>query len=312
MRIQHIALLLAIIALAFSIFSLNETLTSQEKLKKDIQELRLENQELQGEVYRLKQDLITNISELDSEISTLQNEFETTIQTQQQKLKELNQSLVEFEALLADRINWIKSNANISEVPYYEDTKTKLYKCYDGRINLGCLWFLLHDKEGIDYIYEGKNDQLTNLSVIYQRKGGDCEDLSLLYAATVRYAMQKYGNKFVAWKPGTGKFIIYSGDQYRYYMPNAEEFEFEASHVYVTCYGSGEEGHCAVSFCEKEVTSVDELYNCTLIEPQSYGMLSEVEGKIWFYISADDLCMDVNETKCFSDFLHELYRLQSS
>ncbi len=245
-----------------------------------------------------------NISKLESKIDYLTSEFNTTIVQQKEQIIQLRSDLEKYDAELKNRLQWIKSNSEIGNLSEYNYEKSLLTNCvkYD-RINLGCVWYVIHDKLDIHYINETK-DRLYNLTEIYNRGGGDCEDLSLVFAASVRYLMNEYNiTDFSAWKDGIGEFVIWREGNSYYYMPNAEEVRFNAKYVYVTCYEiNATEGHCIVSFCKNKINNTEEISNCVQIEPQEYGKETKI-GKVWFYISSDNLCM---ETKCFTDFEKEI------
>ncbi len=246
----------------------------------------------------------SNISKLESKIDYLTSEFNTTIVQQKEQIIQLRSDLEKYDAELKDRLQWIKSNSEISNLSEYSSERNLLTKCVQSnQINLGCVWYVIHDKLNIHYINESK-DRLYNLTEIYERGGGDCEDLSLVFAASVRYLMNEYNiTNFLSWKNGIGEFVIWrEGDSY-YYMPDAEETKFNARYVYVTCFEvNATEGHCIVSFCKDKINTTNEINNCIQIEPQEYGKETKI-GKVWFYISSNNLCM---EDKCFTDFEKEI------
>ncbi len=305
---KNIGIVISIIAILISSITTLYFFEESSNLNYKLQKIK-ESQEEKVLTLNLK------ISKLNASLNKLNAEFNETIlsqksqiEYQQEKISNLSKSLNEFETELKSKIEWIKSNANIENVSEYTTTKNLIYKCVSDEINLGCISYLIFDKEGMKYIpdiKEGTNDTLYNLSEIYQHGGGDCEDLSLLFAATVRYAMDKYNlSKFNGWIDGNSMYKIYSTSTEYWYMKDAKEVDFQAKYVYVTCgeiYNQSS-GHCIVSFCKNKINNASELYNCTNVEPQEYGKIVKIKGPISLYISSDDLCQSDTKIKCFSDF----------
>ncbi len=302
---EKIALVIAIISLLLSIFVVFETISLEDEIdvmKTQIHELEVKNSELENQTLKLQNQVDT----LQNELNTLQDEFNSTIVSQQIKIEKLMNNLQEYDAELKSRLQWISENSNIA--PYEEFEKSYLDKCVvNDEINLGCVWYVIHDIWGIEYKKDvgNSNDTLYNLTEIYNRGGGDCEDLSLLFASTVRYLMEKeQTHRFVGWKEGNEKFVIYKTSSTEYYMPNAKAVHFIANRLYVTCYSlNSSAGHCIVSFCENKTTNFSECIN---VEPQAYGEIKSI-GPLLLFISTNDLCMDVNGAiECFTDFEKEI------
>ena len=310
MNVSNIAIAISILSLIISMAVFLYAIDIQNKTNVEYSNLNSKIDDINGKITNINNKINQNSDDINQNsisIKNLEEKFNTTIISQQSEIKSLTSDLEKYNAELSNKLSWISSNVNIKNFSEYSTEKSLLNKCVGTEINLGCVWYVIHDKLGMKYIDDSvfnTTDTLFNLSEIYNHGGGDCEDLSLLFSASVRYLMNKYNtNEFNAWTDGNEKYIIYSTSNTEYYMSNANEKHFKANYLYVTCFEkSSMIGHCIVSFCREKVRNYTDLYNCTNVEPQDYGKLTNV-GPIWLYISSNDLCMPINnKTKCFTDF----------
>ena len=317
---DNIAIAVSIISILIAISSFAYAFELKEELNNNINNLNLKFNSMNSKIMSLNNTIYKNSNKINKnseKINNLDERFNSTIVSQQGEIKSLTSDLEKFNAELSDKLSWISEDASVANFSEYSNERSLLNKCVGSEINLGCVWYVIHDKIGIKYIGDTEfntTDTLFNLSEIYHHGGGDCEDLSLLFSASVRYLMNRYHlYDFNAWVPGNGKYAIYSTSDTTYYMPNADEKHFSAKYVYVTCFEKGSNGfyagHCITSFCKEKVKNYMDLYNCTNIEPQEYGKFTSI-GPIWLYISSDDLCMPVdNNSKCLTDFKQSIERI---
>ena len=314
----NIAIIISFLSILISITSIVYAVNVQYEVNDKYSNLNSEISNINYKILNVNNITLKNSEEINKnykQIKNLENLFNITITSQQTEIQNLTSDLEKYNSELSNKLSWIKANSNIENFSEYSEERNLLNKCVGSEINLGCVWHVIYDDLNIKYINDSTfhtNDTLFNLSEIYNHGGGDCEDLSLLFSASVRYLINKYDiNEFNSWVPGNGKYEIYSTSDKIYYLLDANEKHFSAKYVYVTCFATNETigihniGHCIVSFCNKKVDSYMDLYNCTEIEPQDGGITSI--GPIWLYISSNNLCMPIdNKTKCFTDFKNNI------
>ena len=317
MNTSNIAIAISILSLIISTTSILYTIEIQNKSNYIYSNLNTRVSKLNGKIVNINNKVNQNYNYTNQNsirIKNLEEKFNTTIISQRNEIQNLTSDLEKYNSELSNKLSWISSDASIKNFSEYSNEKNLLSKCVGEEINLGCVWYVIHDRLGMKYINDSifnTSDTLFNLSEIYNHKGGDCEDLSLLFSASIRYLMDKYNiNKFNGWISGTGKYTIYSTSDRTYYISNANEKHFDARYLYITCFEkSPKVGHCIVSFCKNKVRNYTDLYKCNNIEPQDYGGFTNI-GPIWLYISSNDLCMPVNnKTKCFTDFEKEIEKI---
>ena len=243
------------------------------------------------------------------------NDLDKEITSKTQQIVELNNEISDLQTnidLLNEKIKnkliWIgmnsKMNSNDEMIQKIEN------ECEDDSdtLNLACVWYFLHEVYNIHYIYDD-NDQLASIEETLDKKGGDCEDLSFLFAAVVR-SIPHYNVKYLIDSVGD-KAIVYNDGKYIHYFPDRTYKKAVGyNKIYVACglNSDGSGGHCLNVVCNREFDKNMPLKdfvanNCIVIEPQQYSHVSSLKN-LCFLITDKDICSDNdNKNFCLSDLL---------
>ncbi len=285
-------------------------------VNKTFRELSYNLSLLREELYNKYNVVKTTLEEL-NKLRNKINDLNTEIESKISQIYELNSQISKLEEdinLLNEKIKnkliWIGMNSKIdSSNPIIEKIKNNCVE-YSTSLNLACVWYFLHEIYGIHYIYDN-NDQLASINETLNKKGGDCEDLSFLFAAVVR-SIPHENVKYLVDSVGS-KAIVYDDGVYVYYIPNVSYKEAVGyNKIYVAC-GLDEEGtagHCLNVICntefDKKISIKNFVYShCIIIEPQQYAHISLLKN-LCFLITDKDICADNNgKNFCLSDMLLE-------
>ncbi len=242
------------------------------------------------------------IKEIYSKINMIEHNFSTKLN----EFQKIFNSLIKTKNLIENRIEWIKTNSKINKNIYYNIFSEIENNCLkDKTLNLPCVWFVLHKINGIKYIYDQEGDFLSSINSTLEQKGGDCEDLSLLFAAVIR-SINFNNIKFLYEKNGTNSFV-YKG----WYIKNVDYKQLNGyNKVYVVCGENFKnEGHCVNAFCNKYFNKKESISSfikdsCVLLDPQTYCTKTKFK-KIYFVITSNDLCINYKKSYvCFSDWVN--------
>ena len=263
-------------------------------------EKTMELKEQDGQIENLSR-IIENknqeIDELEQSLNESEEELEKTINILSEAKNEIEEIKRETERIgenINQSIQWFTENSQLPDVYKADRYENKVRKgCEDkGILNLACVAFLMEEELGITYRSD-PGDKLYSLVEIIDRKGGDCEDYSLFFKATVR----DYEG-FEAWDEGGGKYEVYGDDQQIWYYDDAHGILIEGENAYPVCYyyGSGGGvllGHCVVMFTDKTINSADDistenLIGSELVEPQSGKYVGRIGEQ--FSICSEGIC----------------------
>lgn len=257
--ISMFIMLTLIISLVFTNQRLKNEIT---KLKSDSQKLE-ENFKILKKNYELLKDenrlLTQKLVSLTAETNAVQIEIEKA-----------SDKLAEFENTIKESITWFKQNRNIDNFKDYNLIKDELSACFElkdkCKIDLTCI-YNVNEKNNFRYTEDdtalGKEDFLKDLGLIYNQKGGDCEDFSLLFRAEYNYLVEQC-------------LVNFSRQQI---VPVVEGKELDTNYMYIICgvFDPGSvvknwAGHCLVSLTKHPINSSLDIYSnikdSVLVEPQ--------------------------------------------
>ncbi len=223
--------------------------------------IKLNNSEFQ--LFTTKRKLNDTEKELNDTKAELASK-ESSLEEAQEKFEELKDEIEEVEDSLDDTLQWLSENSHMSEqTNYFIDYSER--KCVDGNdLNLACI-SLFMDMH-LDYVYiDEPNDKLNSIDEMVAKGGGDCEDFSLFLKALIND--YETNANLIAWKEGTGKFVIHTGSTNEWFYENANSVNlgklknyYPVVFCYVTAYyGNRLEGHCIVALPDNEIKSADDL-----------------------------------------------------
>ncbi|MBN1169861.1 hypothetical protein JXA56_02460 [Candidatus Micrarchaeota archaeon] len=212
------------------------------------------------------------------------------------EIREIKEEVRQMGENINQSIQWFTENSRLPDIYKADRYASKVAKSCEKNnvLNLACVSFLMEKELGITYKTETE-DRLYSLAEIIERKGGDCEDYSLFFKATVSNF-----EKFEAWDAGGGRYDIYRDNNEVWYYDNAHGISIEAENAYPVCYYFGSSGgvllgHCVVMFTDKTISSsrdisTEELRGSNLVEPQSGRYVGEIGGQ--FKICSEGVCDD--------------------
>ncbi len=298
-----IAILIVVLLVTIIIFA-----SGRASIKKELTVLQLKINEKEEQL----KSLGNNLKEIEKEKRNIEGETER-LETEKEQLSENYDSLrVEaynilaetemFEGRITDSLNWFNTNSNIDNVLTYSRVQIGLRKyCIhiennECQIKLSCIPFINEEKNSIKYLNDselGKEDFMQDLNSIYENKGGDCEDLSLLTNAEINYLKTECNQQkedyqhitFIGYEPAKGqKHFIENREEY--FIKDSRDYKFELKHNYIICGNlplkpwetkaipkeSWEiSGHCLLAFSDiaLEEGIKKSINSALLIEPQS-------------------------------------------
>lgn len=328
--VLSISLFIIIALFTYSYFAvikdLNNLKSSSKQLEENFKVLKNNYELLKEENSKLKEENI-GVKEESVSISQKMKNVEASVGQTMDKLND-------FENTVQDSINWFKQNINLQNLDIYDGIKEELKGCMKTKdtceIDLSCINEVNTNnkfKYDPDERSTGKNDFLKNLSLIYNDKGGDCEDFSLLFRAEYNYLVDEC-------------LINYTREEI---TPKTEEKEIEGTYMYIICgsFDPGKivedyAGHCLVALAENPINKTSDIYgslkSSTLVEPQNGqfvaemadtdmirllddGMVPNTYYRVWMVIVDDDLKIfyergeDIKWLGYF-DFLEEINSLR--
>ncbi|VVB66394.1 Uncharacterised protein [Candidatus Gugararchaeum adminiculabundum] len=318
-----IVLFLAALLLLFTNISLEKSLGES---KANASDLSSSLQETQSELIDTRGNLIQTEGELEitrSNLADTQHELNLTwgeLAQTQEDLAAANNEIAEKNTVLTETkeelvsvqsdLNRVSDTIN-SSIQWFEDNSLMpdyegfafmnyidLYCVTGSKVKLGCIDSILKDKKGVAYIDEEGYDQLYSLKEIIKRKGGDCEDFSLLLKAILN-TLKKNGKDLdvEAWdSAGSGQYIIYEeGDSYFYY-PDATGKKLgsiQDLNPYVICFSQGESGHCIIALSTSKINSVADVRKIdrsATFEPQTGQYLGKIGTDYYVCTDGEDGC----------------------
>lgn len=285
--------ILAIILLVFFISSHNTKQDLKEKiasLNTNLKQKDASIANLSAELDILKKKagaLSSQNSQLSAENAELLKEFNNLLA----EVEKTRNALDDFDRKIKSSLEWFNLNTNLDNLNDYsvveKDLRTSCLKIDDEKkcwIRTSCLNYV-NNESGFSYQYDNmtrsKEDSLQGLQEIYNNKGGDCEDFSLLAMAELNYLNSYCADKrgeettYVAFTEAEGKkhFVEFT-DQY--YIKDAEDYTFYLKNYYVACGNFPKNrwelyGHCLLAFSDIPLNEsvYDSLSNALLIEPQT-------------------------------------------
>jgi len=305
---QKITLILFLIliitgSLVYVFIQNNEIKTLQlnyQQLDINFQDLQDVNSQLNQEILILKAEkrLLSNQSELLKEkVGLLEEDIYAATK------------LIDFySATINESIQWFRQNNHLKNVDA-EDIQDQLeYYCLimtpiACQIKLGCLPFINEVQNEIMYepdIAVGRADYLKNLSLILESKGGDCEDISLLFVAEYNYLVDEclengYAREQIKLYSYVDdrilKYIVASDNAtgVEWFIKNARAVEVSdgKSYLYTVCgtFAGQEFGHCVVVVSPSEIKRSSDVFSilngAALVEPQN--------GKLVGYINDESV-----------------------
>jgi hypothetical protein len=182
------------------------------------------------------------------------------------RMEQLRERYLTLNEVISREFVWLQNNALYPYTTYPLERK-----CLEGRkLNAPCVsLYFLKDYLGLQYIGD-TSDELYSIDEILARKGGDCDDFSLIYASILR----KYvGKTLVAWKPGNREFKVYETSRYIYTLKDAEPVEIPITdNISIVCYYTNypDLGHCVVGIDDN------------LVEPQDGEYLGKIGKDVYF------------------------------
>lgn len=280
-----VVVLLLLVTAVFALY-FSSTVSKQEQKINELQNslnlLQLNYDALQSKYNTLS----ANHDRLKEDYQSLQVSTRET----QVEVEKAADKLEEFERTVRESMSWFTSNNNLNSTNTYIQIKDQLKKeCLNTaqsqdvcEIKLDCI-YNVNQKNGISYKTDvdlaSREDFLQSLDLIYKNKGGDCEDISLLFTAEYNFLADECENE------GFDRDKI---------KASTHSMTFDGSYMYVVCGGFNPikyfgiyeyVGHCVVALTESPIlTSVDvykNLKSAPLIEPQT--------GEFMFYIDQTDI-----------------------
>ena len=263
----------------------NELDQSEAVLEQTQEELRKKNEEISG-LNSSVQNKIAEIENLQKELNESEEDLEKTrgiLSEARDEIADIRDETEELGDEIEQSIQWFTDN---SELPDIFKTERLLgiieRRCEEsGNLRLACISYLMEDELGITYKTDIGEDQLYSIQEIIDRKGGDCEDFSLFFKATIQ-SLKTNDFELEAWASGGGRYDIYQDDDTVWYYEDAHAVEIgnlRSLNAYPVCYYYGYNatyllGHCVVMFTEKTISSPDDLttenlMDANFVEPQN-------------------------------------------
>jgi len=245
----------------------------------------LENLQSDYDILKQNYDLVrTSNDELKQDYGKLSDKNTVDIQRALTQFRD-------FEINVRESMKWFTLNRNINASSRYTDIKGQLNTCMTldnntCEIALDCIHNINEDNKmeyKTDDASVARDDFLKSLALIYDQKGGDCEDISLLFTAEYNYLVDQCTAAGVKRK----KVNVVTNDQ-----------DLKGNYMYVVCGGfdpqevvSGYGGHCVVALTKMPILLTSDVYpylkEAALVEPQN--------GEFMFYMD------DTEATELFDD-----------
>ncbi len=263
---------------------LSELEYTKAKCQTNLHILQHELEQTSNELTHTKSELANKTVEiegLEGQLAQVRREAARAGSESEQLSQELKNALNQTQAVLGaiDKIrSWISTNAEINN----KNSTWAIDRCRQGNsFNLACLVFKLGRRYGIKYAAD-KGDKLEGIYEFLKSGKGDCEDFSMLIKAFLNGVKKERPDlRVLAWKQGTGRFVVYRNDDGSYwYYDNAESIELgklRGLKPAMVCYGINDSvGHCVVALMDKNITDPGSIIGAHVIEPQTGEYLGTI------------------------------------
>lgn len=305
--IMVILVTMIIVSAAGSVIFYKKTVRQQEELtqtKSSLEMLEKNYNAIEKKHSLLKEKYnATNIQygQLKDDYSSLS----TSSQKKEIEIEKTKDKLEDFERTVRESMKWFKENNDLNKTTKYEEIKKELGNCIVNqtgrgnrtercRIKLDCI-HTTNKINGIKYETDEeatkKSDFLKSLDLIYSQKGGDCEDLSLLFTAEYNFLGDK------CQEAGYVKEDIEASTE--------DRIIDKAGYMYTVCGSFDPEktqgfyqyvGHCVVALTESPIEDSEDIYetlkHATLVEPQTGEMMFQMDTEQGITIFKDDQAPD--------------------
>jgi len=273
----------------YQLFIINNQNNEMKRLDDEINQLKMEIDKLNEENQQLNKsyiELTEKYSSLETVHSNLKNEIDSTLTNIEKYQSELEKSM-----------DWFRTNSYLDDSENQKNAKSRLnIHCFEiseneCRIKTICLYFVNDVYLYLDYKSDYApnspiKDRLLFLQEFLDKKGGDCEDYSLLFKAEFNYFLEKCKDT------NSSNIIIeswYERSDYNYYVnfletwsvKGAYAIELKKSFIYpnIICGNMYDlnlkeiSGHCMIAFTKNRIATtediIEELDLAPVVEPQN-------------------------------------------
>jgi hypothetical protein len=266
-----------------------------------VNSLSNQNTQLTGENEAAQQAIEQRNEQIANLNGTIGNQS-SLIQALSGNINQTKDELDAFEKNLNDTSSWFKTNDNITNFQQYDDYRFHFeFACvrFSGntcQVRLACLPLVNDQYMGFSYKTDeettGNANKMQTLPEIYDHRGGDCKDYSLVTKAElnlIRSYCAKAGKTDMEFEAaqagGTGDYIIDFPMNWEY--PNAEAYEFPKGYAnyFMLCGAyppadipnadnyTNVSGHCMLAFSKAAIGNSTDVYaaisDAILFEPQT-------------------------------------------
>ncbi|MDD2655769.1 MAG: hypothetical protein PHQ80_03835 [Candidatus ainarchaeum sp.] len=229
------------------------------------------------------------------ELEATQSELESTVA----EFEQLGEEISELSESIDSSIQWFKGNAAlpVSMNRIYVDVRSS---CESGGVlNLGCAVFIMEREIPFEYRDE-MPDRLYSISEMARKRGGDCEDYSLLLKALINTFRQTGRDMEVqAWESKPGTYVIYDDGSTMWYVAGEGKSlgNIQDLTPYVICFvtgfqGSQFQGHCVVAVGDEVggAEGLRALDGAKTFEPQTGQYLGSIGSQYNLCGDGDEFC----------------------
>lgn len=309
-------------------------------LQRTREELYLTSGLLNATLLELNDTRLT-LEERGSELLLVREELNMTknlLNVTKTEFAQLSVEVAELEESINESIQWFRENSFLPGSADWLTYRVQSRCIKNNKLNLACVSYVMGQKLGFAYISES-GDRLFSIDEIVSRRGGDCEDFSLLLKALLNTLKSIDGDAVVeAWASGSGRYIVYEereGTATTQWYVDGEGVQLatlDTAMPYVVCFAMDYYyGHCIVAVSEKNITSISDLHfleGAALFEPQNGMYLGKIgkelalcgaevqncertPGRISFVISDSDLYQFVDgEWKSYDLYMQKAARME--
>lgn len=249
---------------------------------------------LQNKTYEIE-GLQRRLNESEKELEKTKN----MLSKAKEEISQIRYELQGIKAEIDDSIEWFRSNSVLpSTLKIDRFVKQIERSCKKNNIlKLACISYLMEDELGFSYKDDPVGDKLYSIDEIISRKGGDCEDYSLFFKATLN-RLKGDRLEMEGWESGLEEYVVYedvdSGRYWYYEMAKGIVFgSMDESNYDVACYfyDMSGVGHCAIMLTNQTIDSSTDLSTANLMgavlfEPQNGQYLGKIGRE--FHICQDD------------------------
>jgi len=284
----------------------------------------------EDEIAGLEDDLAAKEAEaegLEAELSEAREELEDTkdvLKNAKEDIEAIKDETQAMEEEIAQSISWFTENAELPSVTKADRLVSFIEKgCMDEkRLNLACIAYLMEDEADIVYRSDPGQDRLYSIKEILDRKGGDCEDISLFFKATLS-ELERQDIELEAWTAGSGNYEVYldKDTSTRWLIEGARGVDvgrMDEKEPYVACYFYGSDGYTKLGHCVIMLTNVSiegpmdlttgNLADATFIEPQSGQYMGRMGSEYLSCEDGQDGCEDISYSIAFIITDEDLYQ----